>query len=107
MASGLQIFGPDGTITVDTDSSVGLVLGIVTIGGEFDQSPTGSVADSRISLGWPYAVVTNVEVNSFIGYMPTIWFNGTTVQWSWPPQYGDGQGGVQPYPRARFIYGLK
>lgn len=99
--AGLQLFGPDGSLVVDTDTSVGLILGTVTVGGD-DQTQTGTFYDDRLWLGRPFSIVTTIEVNSFIGYRPDVRIAGNKVTWSWPPQYG-----ALPYPRARFIYGLK
>lgn len=99
--AGLQTFGPDGSLIVDAGSNVACVLGIVTIGGS-NQAQAGSLTDARLLLGRPFARVVTLEVNSFIGYSPTVRFNGNKVTWSWPPNYGG-----LAYPVARFIYGLK
>lgn len=102
----LRTWGPDGSLIVDADSSVALVLGSVTIGGD-NQAQSGSITDARLLLGRPFHIVTTVEVNGFIGYRPIVRFNGTQVNWSWPQNTGDGSGGTLPFPKTRFIYGLK
>lgn len=99
--SGLQIFAADGGLLVDTDTSVAVILNSVLIGGS-NQAQSGSIVDSRLSLGRPFFLVTTLEVNGFIGYRPNVTFGNGVVNWSWPPQNSG-----TPYPRARFIYGFK
>ncbi|MDG2532080.1 hypothetical protein P6144_00320 [Sphingomonas sp. HITSZ_GF] len=101
MAQGLQLFDTNGFMFLDTDSSVACVLGSVVVGGS-DQTQSGSFTDLKLSLGRPFAVVTSVEVNSFIGYKVNVSISGTTVSWSFPANTGSN-----PYPRCRFIYGLR
>lgn len=101
MAQGLQLFDTTGFMFLDTDSSVACVLGSVAVGGA-DQTQSGSFTDPKLALGRPFAVVTSVEVNSFIGYKVTVTISGTTVSWSFPPNNPGN-----PYPRCRFIYGLR
>ncbi|WP_084581791.1 hypothetical protein [Sphingomonas azotifigens] len=99
--AGLRVWAPDGLQIIDTGTSVALILGSVLLGGN-DQTQSGSFTDDRLLLGRPYFLVTTLEVNGFIGYRPNVSFSGNVVSWSWPPQYGG-----TPYPRCRFIYGLK
>lgn len=101
MATGLQLFTPDGFMFLDTDSSVACILGSVVVGGP-DQTQSGSFTDPKLALGRPFAVVTSVEVNSFIGYKVSVSISGTTVSWTFPPNFG-----TAPFPRCRFIYGLR
>lgn len=101
MAQGLQLFTPDGLLFLDTDSSVACILGSVVVGGA-DQTQSGSFTDPKLALGRPFAVVTSVEVNSFIGYKVNVSISGTTVNWSFPANTPGN-----PYPRCRFVYGLR
>lgn len=103
---GLKVYRPDGLQVVDVGSGVALPLNSVLIGGD-NQSQSGTVYDSRLTSGNPYYLVTTLEVNGFIGYRPNITFSGGTLYWSWPPNTGNGAGGTLPYPRCRFIYGLR
>jgi hypothetical protein len=91
----------DGLVTIDTQDSALLILGSALIGGS-NQAQSGSFGDSRLTLGTPWFLVTSVEVTGFVGYRPNVSFNGTTLTWSWPPQYSGNA-----YPRTRFIYGVR
>lgn len=99
--SGLQIYRENGDLLIDVDTSVALPLGVVNVGGA-NQAQSGEFYDDRLWLGRPFSLVTSIEVNSFIGYRPLVRIAGNKVTWTWPPQYG-----ALPYPKARFIYGLK
>lgn len=101
MTASFVVGNPDGFALFDAGKSVALILGSALIGGA-NQAQSGSFQDPRLPLGRPYFLVTSLEVNSFIGYRPNVTFSGTTISWEWPANYAGA-----PYPRARFIYGLK
>lgn len=104
--AGLKVWTPSGRQVVDTESSVALILDVVTIGGG-NQAQSGVINDARLVLGRPFYLVTTLEVNGFIGYRPEVTFGPLTVSWRWPQNSGDGQGGTLAFPRCRFIYGLR
>ncbi|UYY77488.1 hypothetical protein [Sphingomonas sp. R1] len=100
--AGLEVWRQsDGLKIIDTQDSALLILGSALIGGP-NQAQSGSFGDGRLTLGTPWFLVTSVEVTGFVGYRPNVSFSGTTVTWSWPPQYSGNA-----YPRTRFIYGVR
>ncbi|MCI1143233.1 hypothetical protein MOP88_14430 [Sphingomonas sp. WKB10] len=100
--AGIQVFRQsDGLKIISTQDSALLILGSVLIGGS-NQAQSGSLNDSRLTLGDPWFLVTSLEVTGFVGYRPDVSFSGATLSWSWPAQYSGNA-----YPRTRFVYGVR
>lgn len=85
MAAGLQIFGPDGRVWLDTSSRAGRVLGIAYISGN------GSLSNAGLSQGSPFVSFSPSEIFGTIGgqiISPTFSFSGTTLSWVYPAAGG-------------------
>lgn len=99
--AGLQIFDATGALMLDTDTIVVSALGVFTIGGP-GSAQSGSFTDARLLSGDPLHQVQYVQMEEviFIGYIPTVTFSGTTVNWSFPKTYGGG------FPVSKIMYGV-
>lgn len=83
MATGLQVWAPDGTLLIDTTTSVVLILGTFALGGGgFPQS--GSVVDERLRNGRPYAFMLVSGVPAADGSDVVITTTANSIDWSFP-----------------------
>ncbi|MDE1917675.1 MAG: hypothetical protein KGJ57_18150 [Sphingomonadales bacterium] len=98
--AGLQVFGADGVLRLDTEDATALILGQFTTGSGHGDS--GSINDANLSLGTPFWYVISLAWPSggfaYVGYGPAVSISGNTVSWSWP--HGDN-GAV-----ATIVYGV-
>jgi hypothetical protein len=83
MATGLQVWLPNGTLVVDTTTSVVLILGTFQIGGVgFPQ--TGTVTDNRLYNGRPYSFQLLGGIPGADNKEAVITASGNTITWRFP-----------------------
>ncbi|CAB3795450.1 hypothetical protein LMG28138_03882 [Pararobbsia alpina] len=83
--AGLQVFGPDGRIVMDTPHRLGRVLGAVFING------AGSLINAALAQGTPFVSFSPSEIFGTVGgqiISPTITFSGTVMSWTYPAAGG-------------------
>jgi hypothetical protein len=83
MPAGLQVFGPDGRVWLDTSSRLGRVLGTVSINGS-----AGSLLNAGLSQGTPFVSFSPSEIfGTVTGQIisPTFSFSGNSMSWVYPP----------------------
>ena len=87
MAAGLQVYAANGTLTLDTNTRHGRLLGITQL-----PLTAGSMSVPALSQGLPWANVLPPAVNYVNGLpvgsngkylqLPVISFSGTTLSWT-------------------------
>ncbi len=85
MTAGLQVYGPDGRVWLDTSSRLGRVLGTVFIGGAAGSISNAGLASAGAS---PFVSFSPQEIfGTVTGQIisPTFSFSGTTMSWVYPP----------------------
>lgn len=104
MAAGLQIFGPDSRVVLDTWNRTGRVLGTVFIGGT-----AGSITNAAFGqlLASQFVSFSPQEIFGTVGgqiISPTFSFSGTTMSWTYP---APGAGLAAPQIKSGWaIYGI-
>jgi hypothetical protein len=81
--AGVQVWAPDGTILIDTNTSVALILGTFAIGGT-GSPQSGSVTDARLANGRPYAFMLLGGIPGANNQEAEVTVSGTTVTWRYP-----------------------
>jgi hypothetical protein len=104
VTAGLQIFGPDGRVVLDTSSRTGRVVGIVYIAGA-----NGSLTNAGLGIpgASPFVSFSPQEIFGTVGgqiISPTFSFSGTTMSWTYPTP-GAGLGAPQ-IKSGWAIYGI-
>jgi hypothetical protein len=101
MATGLQVWAQNGTLLIDTTTSVVLQLGIISIGGA-GAPQSGAIADGRLGQGRPYAFQLLGGIPGYDNKEAVISISGTTLSWTFPEPDGS-----QPLnrPNTTILYG--
>lgn len=74
MPQGLQVWNAAGNLIVDTNTSLGIILGTHTI---TKSSGNGSLIVPNLALGTPFFLFVAVTASFF----PAISISGTTISW--------------------------
>jgi len=101
MATGLQVWAQNGTLLIDTTSSVALILGTFAIGGA-GSAQSGSITDARLGNGRPFAFQLLGGIPGADNKEAIITTSANGVSWSYPSAEATYE---SDRPRATIMYG--
>jgi hypothetical protein len=107
MAQGLQIWGENGQLLLDTSTFSGRFLGSVNLGAG---PGSGTIYHDGFYSGTPFAV-PQIDLVASPGLMdinlfwtaPSVSFNGNSLTWTRPPAWSN----YSQYPNCVLHYGVR
>jgi len=95
MSTGLKVWDASGSLTFDTTTRCGRVLGVTTATGS-----SGSITNADFSQGTPWAIAVTLSSTSSVPIPCYTTFSGNTLNWAYPTSISGG------YYNTMIVYGV-